>query len=85
MGNHVNVFVATVGEQNPMFDIQVYAVLRGALPELLQAVSVLGMNSVEYQIKRRIRFSGEAQNSVGFVRPNELPIADFPSEGSRMT
>ena len=68
-----------------MLDIQVNAVLRGAIPELLQALPVLGVKSVEYQIDRRICFSGEAQNFVCFVRPNEFTIADFPCESSLAT
>lgn len=68
-----------------MLDIQVYSVLRGAIPELLQAVPVVGVNSIEHQIEGEVRFSREAQNSVSFVRPNEFPTADLPSEGSRMT
>ncbi len=68
-----------------MLDIQVHAVLRGTIPDLLQALPILGVNSVEYEVERRIRFSCEAQNSVSFVRPNEFATADLPSESSRMT
>src|ERR1700756_2197900 len=85
MRNGVDVPDGAVRQQNSMLDIQVHAVLRGAIPELLHAISVLGVNSVEYEIERRIRFSCEAQNCVGFVRPDQLTTADFPSERSRMT
>src|ERR1700694_4102981 len=68
-----------------MLDIQVHAVLRGTVLDLSHAIQILRMNSVEHQIDRRIRFSCEAQNSVGFVRPNKFTVADLPSEGSRMT
>ena len=85
VGDHVDVPDDTVWQEDSMLDIQVHAVLRGAIPELLQALPVLGVNSVEYQIDGRIRFSIEAQNFVGFVRPKQLTIADFPSESSRVT
>jgi hypothetical protein len=85
VGNHVDVPDDTVWQEDSMLDIQVHAVLRGTIPELLQARPVFGVNSVEYQIDRQIRFSGEAQDFVGFVRPNEFTIADFPCESSRVT
>jgi hypothetical protein len=85
MGNRVQVLDGAIGQENSMLDIQIHAVLRGTIFELLHPLPVLRVNSVEYEIERRIRFSCEAQNSVGFVRPNQLATADLPSEGSRMT
>src|ERR1700739_1820345 len=85
MRNGVDVPDGAVRQQNSMLDIQVHTVLRGAIPELLQAISVLGGNSVEHEIESRILLSREAQNPVGFVRPNELTTADLPPESSRMT
>jgi hypothetical protein len=43
-----------------MFNIQIHAALRGTISKLLQAVAVLGVNSVEYEIECWIRFSREA-------------------------
>src|ERR1700758_4718071 len=68
-----------------MFDIQIHAVLSSAVFELLQAISILRVNSFEYQVECRICFSGEAQNSVGLVRPNEFAAVNLPSKGPRMT
>src|SRR5579863_9569445 len=68
-----------------MLDIQVHAVPCGTVLDLSHAVQVLRVNSVEDQIERGTRFSCESQNSVGFVRPDELPAAYFPPECSRMT
>jgi len=59
MRNGVEALDDTVGEENSMLDIQVHAVLRGTISDLLQAVPVLGVNSVENQIERRIGFSCE--------------------------
>jgi hypothetical protein len=50
-----------------MFDFQVHAVLGCAISELLQTFPVVGMSSLEYKIKRGMRSSREAQNSVSFV------------------
>ena len=55
----VDVLDDTVWQENSMLDIQVHAVLRGAISDLLQAVPVVGVNSVENQIERRIGFSCE--------------------------
>src|SRR5579863_3840597 len=85
MRNHVEELDCAVSHENSMLDIQVHGVLRGTIPKLLQAVSVLGVNSVEYHIERRIRSSCEAQNPVRFVRPNEFATGDLPSKSSRMT
>jgi len=68
-----------------MFDIQIHTILSGTVPKLLQPVAVVRVNSVENQIERRIRLSCEAQNFVGFIRPNELTTVHLPSEGPRVT
>src|SRR5260370_18587827 len=85
MRNRVQVLDGAIGQENSMLDIQIHAVLRCTISELLHPLPVLGVNSVEYEIERRIRFSCEAQNSVGFVRPNQLATAALPSESSRIT
>jgi len=85
MCNYMNMFEDPVGQENSMFDIQIHAVLSGAIPDLLQAASILRVNSVECQIKRRIRFSCETQNFVGFVRPNKFTAVHSPPESPRMT
>jgi hypothetical protein len=61
-----------------MFDIQIHTILSGTVPKLLQPVAILGVNSVEYQIECGIRFSREAQDSVGLVRPNEFARLNIP-------
>src|SRR5579864_6023647 len=68
-----------------MFDIQIHAVLSSAVFELLQAISILRVNSFEYQVECRIGFSCKTQNLVGFVRPNEFTALHLPSESPRVT
>src|SRR5580698_5192523 len=85
MCDYMNMLDDPVRQENSVFNIQVHAVLSGTIPELLQAVPVLRVNSVEYQIKRRIGFSCKTQNFVGFVRPNEFTALHFPSESPRVT
>ena len=68
-----------------MFNIQVHTILSGTVPEFLQPVAVLGVNSVKYQIECGVRFSCEAQNSVGLVRPNEFAGVHLPSKSPRVT
>src|SRR5579872_4197696 len=50
----------------------------------MHAITVFGMDSVEYQIKCGSRFRTEAQNSTSLFRPNEFTACDLPSEGSRV-
>ena len=60
MRDHMDVSDGAIWQQNLMLDIQVHAVLRGMISKQLHTVEILGVNSVEYQIERRIRFSCEA-------------------------
>src|SRR5260370_17863502 len=85
MGNRVQILDGNIGQENSMLDIQIHAVPRGTVLDLSHAVQFLRVNSVEYQVERRIRFSSEAQNSVGFVRPKQFPTVALPSQSSRMT
>jgi hypothetical protein len=55
--NHVEVLDDTIGQEHSMLNIQIHAVLRRTIPELSHIVQVIGMNPIEYQIERRIRFS----------------------------
>jgi hypothetical protein len=67
-----------------MLDIKVHGVLDGMFLELLHAVTVFGVDSVEHQIESGIRFIGESEDSAGLFRPNEFATNDFPSKRSRM-
>src|SRR4029077_16474707 len=66
-----------------MLDIQIHTIVSRSVPNLLQAMPVFGVNSVEYQIECGVRFSCEAQNSVGLVRPNEFAGVHLPSKSPR--
>src|SRR6476660_5643599 len=55
------------------------------LLQLLHAITVFRMDSVEYQIECGIRLPTEAQNSASFFRPNEFTTINLPSKRSRMT
>src|SRR4029077_10102122 len=68
-----------------MLDIKVHGVLDGMFLELLHAVTVFGVDSVEHQIESGIRVIGESEDSAGLFRPNEFATNDFPSKRSRMT
>src|SRR5258708_7329670 len=68
-----------------MLDIQVHAVLCGKIRQLSETVQVVGVNSIEYQVESRIRLSCEAENFVGFVRPNEFTAVHLPTESPRVT
>src|SRR5579862_4974617 len=53
--------------------------------ELLHAITVFRVDSVECQIECGICFMTETQNSASFFRPNELTTLNLPSERARMT
>src|ERR1700723_2923504 len=60
MRNYMNVSDAPIRQEHSMLDIQIHAILSRAVPNLLQAIPVFGVNSVEYQIECGVRFSCEA-------------------------
>src|SRR5580700_8125183 len=60
MRNYMNVSDAPIRQEHSMLDIQIHAILSSAVPNLLQAMPVFGVNSVEYQIECGVRFSCEA-------------------------
>jgi hypothetical protein len=43
-----------------VLDIKMRAVLHGMFPDLLYAITLFGVDSVEHQIERRVRFPAEA-------------------------
>ena len=85
MGNHVDILDDPVGKLKSVLVVQIHPVVRGEIPQTSQAFSIVGVNSVEHKIERRIRFSSEAQNSVGLVRPKQFATVDLPPESPRMT
>ena len=85
MRNRVDVFDDAARQHNSVLDIKVHAALDGTLLELLHAITVFRVDSVEYQIESGICFMTETQNSASFFRPNELTTINLPSERSRMT
>src|SRR5580765_7278466 len=67
-----------------MLDIKVHGVFDGMFLELLHAITVFGVDSVEHPIECGIRFVGESEDSASLFGPNEFATSDFPSERSRM-
>src|SRR5580658_4422612 len=59
--------------------------LRSRSRPCLRYAPVLRVNPVECQIERRIRLSGETQNLVGLVGPDEFTAVHLPSKSPRVT
>src|ERR1700683_4625673 len=60
MRNHMHMFNDTVGHYKSMLVIQIHSIFRGETLEKPQTLSIIGVNSIEYQIKREICFSRKA-------------------------
>src|ERR1700722_10332206 len=85
MSNRVDVFDDAAGQYNAVLYIKVRAAFDGMFPDLLHAITVFGVDSVQYQIESGICFMTETQNSASFFRPDEFTSINLPSERSRMT
>src|SRR5258708_30745286 len=65
-----------------MFKIKICTCLRRAVDNLLHEISVVGMNSLEYQLQRRLHRSIVLEDVVGFLRPVDFPARNTPAEAT---
>ncbi len=52
-----------------MLKIKICSCLAGAVDSLLQAISIVGMNSPEYRLQRGLSRLIKLKDLVGFLRP----------------
>src|SRR5882762_1261220 len=65
-----------------MFKIKICPCLRRAVDSLLHEISVVGMNSLEYQLQRRLNRSIVLKDLVGFLRPVDLSTRNVPAKAT---
>src|SRR5260370_26501238 len=49
---------------------------------LLHAISVVGMNSLEYQLQRGVNCSSKSKYLIGFFRPEDFSTRNVPAEAA---
>src|SRR5260370_3600533 len=63
-----------------MLNIKICLFVGRAVESLLHAISVVGMNSPEYQLQRGLHRSIVLKDVVGFLRPVDFSTRNVPAE-----
>src|SRR6266403_4226665 len=74
----------TVRHQQTMLKIQIRPSLSRAVECLLHEISVVGMNSMHYQLQCRLNRSITLKDLVGFLRPEDFSTRNVPAETACM-
>src|SRR6267378_6221838 len=70
----------TIRHQQPMLKIQIRPSLGRAVECLLHELSVVGMNSLHYQLRCRLKRLIILKDLVGFLRPEDFSTRNVPAE-----
>src|SRR6266853_2277975 len=70
----------TFRQQQPMLKIQIRRSLGCAVECLLHELSVVGMNSLRYQLRCRLKRLIILKDLVGFFRPEDFSVRNVPAE-----
>src|SRR5229473_4292870 len=65
-----------------MLNIKICLFVGRAVESLLHAISVVGMNSLEYQLQRGVNRSIKFKYLVGFFRPEDFSTRNVPAEAA---
>src|SRR5438309_956563 len=67
-----------------MFKVESFPLLHRAVDDLLDARSVVGMSSLEYELQCWMIGSIAFKDAKGFLRPVKLPARHVPTEAARV-
>src|SRR5258705_8686606 len=67
-----------------MLEIKLLEVTLRSIDVLLHHFAIVGMNSRENKIHRRLRYWTALKNSKGLVGPKDLAARDLPAEAARV-
>src|SRR5213593_3874389 len=84
MSHNVEMFDGGIRHQPSIFKIKILPLLRRALDYVFYLGSVFGMNALEHIFHGRCRGSVVLEDSIGFVRPNDLAGGNSPAKTSRV-
>src|SRR6266404_5179148 len=65
-----------------MLNIKICLFVGRVVESLLHAISVVGMNSLEYQLQRGFNRSIKLKGLVGFLRPEDFSTRNVPAEAA---
>ncbi len=85
MSHDMDVFHGTIWHQQPMFKIEVLPVLRRALNGLFHQGGVFRMDTLEHTFHCRGGRFIVLEDSIGFLRPDDLARGNFPAKTSGVT
>src|SRR5262249_29762516 len=80
-----NMLYGTIRHQQPMLKFEVMSALRRALKYVFTEAHIIRMNSLQYQVGRRLRPGRIAVNPSRFLRPKYPLGTYFHSDTSRAT
>ena len=65
-----------------MLNIKICLFVGRTVESLLHAISVVGMNSLEYQLQRGVNRSIKSKYLIGFFRPEDFSTRNVPAEAA---
>src|SRR6266436_6374760 len=68
-----------------MLNIKICLFVGRVVESMLHAISVVGMNSLEYQLQRGFNRSIKFKYLVGFLRPEDFSTRNTPAEAAGVT
>src|SRR5882762_4011907 len=85
MSYDVDIFDGAIRHHQAIFMLKILPILRRTLDGLFHLGRVFRMNTLEHTFHGRCRGSVVLEDSVGFLRPDDLGGENSPAEASCMT
>src|SRR6267378_1805254 len=85
MSHDMDMFHRAIRHQQSIFKIKILPILRRAVEDLFHKGRVFRMNTLEHTFHGRCRGSVILEDSVGFLRPDDLARGNSPAKTSCVT
>src|ERR1700694_3633924 len=85
MSYDVDVFDRTIRHYQAIFMLKILPILRRTLDGLFHLGRVFRMNTLEHSFHSRCRGSVVLEDSIGFLRPDDLAGGNSPAKASGVT
>src|SRR6266700_466841 len=84
MGTHADVLQCAVRHSQTTLMFEVFAGRRCAADDFLCSSPILGMYTLHHHFQGWLKGTIKFEDTVGFVRPNNLSVVRFPPEAARV-
>src|ERR1700730_4806235 len=85
MSYDVDIFDGAIRHHQAVFMLKILSILRRTLDCLFHLGRVFRMNTLDQTFHRRCRVSVELENTIGFLRPDDLAGGNSPAKASGVT